>query len=200
MATTNANKELVQIDDDLWDKLASIQQIGTAKVYTPKQRIMAVQAYYDTGSSYKAGEITGVKPTTIRAWKKTDWWKAVQAEVLKYKNTRLVSILTETVLMAAIKLNSRVELGEPIVDKDGVHRKNDEGQLLYKPLTAHQLSSDGVGKSFDTLMRLHMANSAVVKDVPVHQMLSTFKDTFLQMAKDERKEREPKLIEAETRQ
>ena len=70
------DRELVQIDGDLWDEIAETCKHLGAK-YTPEQKILAVQAYYAIGTASQASVELGLPPSTIRTWKQQSWWEPV---------------------------------------------------------------------------------------------------------------------------
>jgi len=186
------DRELVQIDGDLWDEIAETCKHLGAK-YTPEQKILAVQAYYAIGTASQASVELGLPPSTIRTWKQQSWWEPVRDAIVKFKNDRISTLLFDTSLSIVEKISDRVENGEPVTDPCGLPVFDDDGKPVTRPLTMKELSSD-FAIMYDRASKANILNKDPTGKITVQQVMDNLKDTFLQMVEDERR---VKTIEAE---
>jgi hypothetical protein len=101
-------------------------------VWTPEQKISAVQAYMITGSSIKAEKICGIKASTIRWWKnQSSWWNAVMSQVRRDKQDELDGQFTTLLDKVMNNLEDRLEHGDEVLDKEGnIRHKKIDGRSL----------------------------------------------------------------------
>ena len=166
--------EILSIHEGLWEELCS--KSGPSR-YTPEDKIKAIQVYYATGSSWRTEAVTGIPSATIRQWKTMPWWDAVKKEVLKLNNEKLSIMLTNTAMLAAEKLQDRVEHGEPVFDKEG-NPKMKDGKQVRVPLTVHQLAIDGVAIPLEKVMKFNLIGDNVKEKMTAEQFLREIRDTL----------------------
>lgn len=83
----------------------------------------AALAWAITGSSKKAGEMTGLNPRTIRLWTHKEWWPALVQEAKDKNVQKLDASYTAIIDLAVTEISDRVKHGDHIyIGKEQVRR------------------------------------------------------------------------------
>ncbi len=80
--------------------------------YGRQERIQAVAAYLIHGNVSKASKTTGISKTTIRDWRKTEWWGPLSDEVRAEKEHEFQAGFTRIVESAIGQVEDRLKLGD----------------------------------------------------------------------------------------
>ena len=101
--------------------------------YTPEQKLSAVLAYFETGTTRGASRICGVNQQLISEWKnKSQWWPAAYEKVKKDRQDELDANLTSLIDLAFEEAKDRIMNGDEVIDKNGeiVRRKMGGKELV----------------------------------------------------------------------
>lgn len=83
------------------------------------KRIEVATLYAALGSVNAVAELSGVHATTIRGWRKEEWFVALLEEVRNENNDKIDVKFTETISKALDLVSERLENGDPHVLKTG---------------------------------------------------------------------------------
>lgn len=83
------------------------------------KRIEVATLYAALGSVNAVAELSGVHPTTIRGWRKEEWFVTLLEEVRNENNDKIDVKFTETISKALDLVSERLENGDPHVLKTG---------------------------------------------------------------------------------
>lgn len=85
---------------------------GLAAQYSPKQKLEAVTAYLMLGKVSLVAASLGIPEDTLRNWKRTDWWKEMEAEVRSSNNVEVSGRLRQIVQKSMTVIEDRLENGD----------------------------------------------------------------------------------------
>ena len=80
--------------------------------YGVQERIQVVVAFLVEGNVSRTSKATGIPKTTIRDWRKTDWWEQLCEEVRSEKETEFQAGFTRIVESAIGQVEDRLKLGD----------------------------------------------------------------------------------------
>lgn len=102
--------------------------------WTPEQKVAAVQAYVMTGTSKQAAALCDVPDSTIRWWKmQSAWWDDMVAQTRKERDDQIEAQFTKLLQKAAGNMETRLEVGDEVLDKDG--------NVNYRAVSARDLAT-----------------------------------------------------------
>lgn len=119
---------------------ASPETRGLASKYSAEDKLLVVQTYFLTQSLRKTNALTGVAEDTIARWRMQEWWEPVYKEVIAAKNKELDGKLTAIIDKATVKVEERLDQGDPYVDN--------KGKVKFKPVSAKDAATT-LGILFD---------------------------------------------------
>lgn len=97
----------------------------------PEDKWQAALAYCVTGSTIKAGKITGIPERTVREWTEKDWWADMVGEAKASKSEELDAMWTGVIHEAVTEATDRVIHGDFYVEKN-------TGELKRKPMSGRE--------------------------------------------------------------
>ena len=106
---------------------------GNRKYFSDKEKMEAACTFAVTGNSRRTAEITKISECTIRAWKQTEWWNEIQANIVKEQDEELDTKLTKLVDKAVEGVNDRLDNGDYVYDA-----KNEK--IVRKPINGKDLA------------------------------------------------------------
>lgn len=84
-----------------------------------EKRIEAATLYAVLGHIAKVAELTGLHETTIRAWRKEEWFVKLLDEIRNENNDKIDVKFTETIAKSIDLISKRLDDGDPYVTKSG---------------------------------------------------------------------------------
>ena len=110
--------------------------------YSDKQKIKAVILYKMTGNVMAVASEMGIHHSTIRRWKREEWWQELSQEVREASRADLKGKLGSLMEKSIVQLQDRLDNGDWYYDQK-------KGQMLRRPLGAHvvnQVLKDSVDR------------------------------------------------------
>jgi hypothetical protein len=89
---------------------------GERGIWPEKKRIEAVTTYLTTGKLSLTSAMTGVPEQTLRAWKRSDWWKNYAEEMQYAEHIEIDKKLAKVMDSALDQVMDRLENGEYMYD------------------------------------------------------------------------------------
>jgi len=80
--------------------------------YGVQKRIQVAVAFLVEGNVSRTSKVTAIPETTIRDWRKTDWWEQLCAEVRSQKEEEFQAGFTRIVDSAIGQVEDRLKLGD----------------------------------------------------------------------------------------
>lgn len=157
--------------------------------HTPADKIAAVTAFMVTGSSTKASAYCGVPSSTIRQWRKTEWWNALTQQVKKEKNDELDAKLTAILHMATDEIVDRMMDGE-------YHYDTKKGEVYRMPVSSKTITLM-TDRLFDKRQLLRGDVTSRSERVSTDQRLSKLKKEFEKFSNAKEVPGESEVIEDE---
>ncbi len=91
-----------------------------ARVYSEQDKRRAVVAYFATGSSVKAAELTGICGRSIRHWRQTaEWWAEMLEQVRRENQDELDAQYSAIIAKAQEEVMDRLKNGDVVLVKTG---------------------------------------------------------------------------------
>ena len=148
--------------------MSSKQPNRTVNHSNEKKR-QAVLLYMLHGSSFQVSRRLGVPPTTIRSWKRTEWWRELQVTLQQenqdYMNASYDRILKESAQVIENKLKDK---DLKALDAAKIHGIIfDKRQILnMKPTTinANATKINQLQEQFDRFLQAKEVEVEIVKD------------------------------------
>jgi len=89
---------------------------GKYNFLSDEKKIEVVTVYCLTGSYAETQRLTRVPQTTVRMWRKQDWWSEVTQRIRTEKNDELDAKFTKIIDKAVEQIEDRIEKGDYIYD------------------------------------------------------------------------------------
>lgn len=100
-------------------------------LYTDEQRRQAVVAYQVLGNLRELERQTGIPNETLGAWKRSDWWNELAAQVNAEVRDEITASLTRAVQTSIKHVEDRLANGDTVVSK---------GELVRIPVRCRDLA------------------------------------------------------------
>lgn len=101
-------------------------------IYPDEKRLEAATIFAATGNCETVQELTGVPATTVRNWRKEEWFRDILREIRDENNDKIDAIFSQIVEKAAKDVLERLENGD--------HKLTREGNIVRVPISAKDLS------------------------------------------------------------
>lgn len=144
--------------------------------WSDSQKIEAVQTYLILGSLQLTAGTLRIPYETLKAWKTSQWWKDLIAELKVQEDlqlsTRLKKILSKTIDV----VEDRLEHGDFVFDQK-------TGQMRRKPVSMKDamVVSTQVSQRRDALLERHLEGKSVTED-KIEKTLLTLAEKFAEIA------------------
>lgn len=120
--------------------------VETGSKYTDERRWEVVALYLVKGSVNAVSRETGVPPSTICSWKKSDWWHDVSNQIAAETEEKRRSGFSLIVEKSIDGVLDRIENGDEVHTKDGIKRIKMGGkELMITGATAYDKLRISVG-------------------------------------------------------
>ncbi len=146
------------------------------KFYSDSQKIEAVTTYLMLGSLPLVAGTLKININTLKLWKKSEWWKDVEADLRIQEDLQLSKRMQKIVERSMDVVEDRLDNGDFVYDQK-------TGKLRRKPVSmkdAHKVIMD-TSERRDTLINRHVANESITTD-KVEDTLSKLAAEFARIA------------------
>lgn len=146
------------------------------KHYSDSQKLEAVTTYLMLGSLPMVAAALKINVNTLKLWKKSEWWKEVEADLRIQEDLQLSKRMQEIVNRSIDVVSDRLENGDFIYDQK-------TGELRRKPVGMKDASKvlTDISDRRDVLINRHIANESVTTD-KVEDTLSKLAAEFARIA------------------
>ena len=146
------------------------------KQYSDGQKIEAVTTYLMLGSLTLVASTLKININTLKLWKKSEWWKEVEADLRIQEDLQLSKRMQKIVERSLDVVEDRLENGDFVYDQKS-------GHLRRKPVAmkdAHKVQMD-LAERRDVLINRHVANESITTD-KIEDTLSKLAKEFARIA------------------
>ena len=110
--------------------------------YSPEKKAQVVTAYIALGNAELVEAITKVSASTIRGWKRQEWWKELEGVLREEEHSTLDSKLRKVVEKSLDLVMDRLDNGDFVFDQKS-------GQCVRKPVSlkdVHKVSTETIDR------------------------------------------------------
>jgi hypothetical protein len=150
-------------------------------MYPEKKKIEVVTIYAATGDAKRASDLTKVPESTIKAWRKQEWFHDLLNEIREENNERIDAMFTNIVERSLEQVQDRIENGD-----FAVHPKT--GELIRKPVGVRDLSLVSA-INIDKRQLLRGLPTSRTESVNAPNKLEQLADAFIKLANTKRNEK-----------
>ena len=109
--------------------------------YSPNQRLEAVKTWLTLGSLVQTAAVVKIPEQTLRIWKRSDWWKELEAEFKSQGNVELSAKLRDIAKRSIDVIHDRLEKGDIQINPR-------TGAITRRPVGA-RIAADILNKSLN---------------------------------------------------
>lgn len=172
IAKYKSDEELDREVEELQDAidLTGIQLSNKGNI-TPEMKAAAVVIYHVYGSSIPVGQKLGIAASTVRAWKRQEWWDQIDAQVRKRRGKELDVKMTNILHNAMEEIEDRLVNGDEVVDfRTGEKQRKKVGAKELATLAAIIYDKRELGRGGVT-----SRSESVVRDEHLNKIQDQFK-------------------------
>lgn len=119
------------------DVVAIKRPLGLPSSWADEQLFAAVKAHVFGGN---VGEILGISEQEVAHWVRRPQWGELTAALMPEIKNVLRAQMVRIASASLAKLDQRIEEGDPVINLDGSPKLDDDGNQVYRPLTAKVLA------------------------------------------------------------
>jgi hypothetical protein len=153
------------------------EAIGDGMQWPPAKRTEAVTTYLATGTLAMTSAITTVPVRTLRAWKRSAWWKEAIEELMYEDNIKVSAKLDKVLTRSLAAVEDRLENGEYMYDP----RTGKIKRIPPKLRDVYKVTSDLVDKK-QALLKMHAKEHDTAEKQVIGDHLAQLALAFTKMA------------------
>lgn len=145
--------------------------------YSDNKRIEVTTLYAALGHCGKVAELAKIPESTVRAWRKTAWFKELLDEIHEENDEKIDAKFTNLVEKSLDQLGDRIENGDYVLDKFG--------ELHRKPVGARDLALV-TAINIDKRQLLRGKPTSRSESVTTEGRLANLAEQFVKLAKNQK--------------
>lgn len=127
--------------------------------WSDSQKLEAVKTYLILGNLTLTASALGIPHNTVKTWKKSEWWKTIEQELMVQEDLQLGDRLKKIVNKSYDVIEDRMANGDFVYDQK-------TGEMRRKPVNmkdAHKVGLD-LQERRDELVRRHVEGDTITTD------------------------------------
>lgn len=153
--------------------------------WSDSQKLECVKTYLILGNLTLTASALGIPHNTVKTWKKSEWWKTIENELMVQEDLQLGDRLKKIVNRSYDVIEDRMENGDFVYDQK-------TGQMRRKPVAmrdAHKVGLD-LQQRRDELVRRHIEGESISTD-KIEKTLNELAKRFEDIANGVNKQQRP---------